>query len=780
MKPYRSTLILVGLFFAGLIVLWRLESSGVLTEAQRLEHRQLILPGLIDVPESSITRVEIAREGRTLAFERRGKDRWQMVEPVDAAADSTSLETLVRNLKGLRRSPDTGTINAPGESYGLNPPAAVVRVWGESGPAPGSSSSSSAPLAVLEIGKIAHDFGYARPAGAQAIDVVSNKMLEFVDRPPADWRERNLVPVPSFQVTRFSVKRQGLDLTAERSAGGQWRLTSPVPFPGNGPKIESLLGALSAIRVLDGDKGFVADDVKDLAPYGLAPPEATVELFTADESGAPVVLHVGKKPADHPDSVYVQRGGQDDVLMVSDRFLSEIPKDSIALRAQDVADIVPAAVSKVEIKAIGTTFTLVKQASGWALRSPREETADPELVRSLLTAIRDMKTSEFLPFRSVIEPSLDPPVMDVQVWQSPSSPDAAATKREPADGAGESLAFHLRIGRHDRLKKTVYGQVEGDSVILALPDSLLDHLPRNRYAYRDRGVLALNPASVTRLTLVREGKTIALEPDSSAKTPNRWRMIEPVKAPADTVAITQVLTLLSDLRAEAIVAESPADVKPFGLDHPPVIVSWTLDKPQAETAARGTLKIGGAVPGIPGTFYAAVEGQPFLFALGTAAIQPLAAEFHETQVISLRPDSIRRLTFRAPGRTLAFARAAQPTGSPADWRPEPGTDASKIDMSRFNDLVAHLAQLRSPRFFQYDGPFPVMAGLARPRLVIAFDTADGKTQTLRLGATLGGMVLAATGGESSGPIFLLPANAWDALIQMLSPAGELPDDVFAP
>ncbi len=40
--------------------------------------------------------------------------------------------------------------------------------------------------------------------------------------------------------------------------------------PANPAKIESLLAALSSLRVVDGEKGFVADNVKDFTPFGLA------------------------------------------------------------------------------------------------------------------------------------------------------------------------------------------------------------------------------------------------------------------------------------------------------------------------------------------------------------------------------------------------------------------------------------------------------------------------------------------------------------------------------
>jgi len=35
MKTFRPTFVLIGLFFAGLLVLWWLEDSGVLTDAER-------------------------------------------------------------------------------------------------------------------------------------------------------------------------------------------------------------------------------------------------------------------------------------------------------------------------------------------------------------------------------------------------------------------------------------------------------------------------------------------------------------------------------------------------------------------------------------------------------------------------------------------------------------------------------------------------------------------------------------------------------------------------
>jgi hypothetical protein len=475
----------------------------------------------------------------------------------------------------------------------------------------------------------------------------------------------------------------------------------------------------------------------------------------------------------------------------------------LAFRAQLVAEVEPAAVSEIQIQvnALGTTFTLNPKGNAWELTSPRTEKADTALVQSLLNQLSGLKTSEFLDPARVLRPELTPPLMTLKVWQKDASgrPKAAGAA---AAAPARPPALSLLIGRHDALKKTVYGRLEGDDIILALPDSLLEVLPRNTFAYRDRGVLELNAAAVTKLTLLRGGSTMVLEPSSAAGAPNQWRMVAPVKAPADARAVTQLIALLSNLRADEFVADLAKSEKSFGLDQPSIVVSWELDNASASasaaaatsgTAARprpgepgpapgSRLRIGKPVPRKQGLVYAALDGLPVAFTLGSQAIMALLAEFHDTQVLSFPAGSIHRLVLRLPGRTLAFTRASRPTGGPTDWTAEPGMDLKGIDLSRFSDLVKQLSQLHTTRYYQYEGPIPAGTGLLQPRLVLELFPADGKPpHVLRLGASLReGQSFAASGTSSSGPVFFLPALAWDALIQSATPAQELPPNVFAP
>ncbi len=94
--------------------------------------------------------------------------------------------------------------------------------------------------------------------------------------------------------------------------------------------------------------------------------------------------------------------------------------------ASEVADIVPAAVTEIEIRTRSDVFDLKKERGGWELTSPHKERADGPAVQEFLTHIDELQTSEFLEPQKVPNPMLDPPVMSIRIRQA-----AAPSLREP-------------------------------------------------------------------------------------------------------------------------------------------------------------------------------------------------------------------------------------------------------------------------------------------------------------------------------------------------------------
>jgi hypothetical protein len=125
----------------------------------------------------------------------------------------------------------------------------------------------------------------------------------------------------------------------------------------------------------------------------------------------------------------------------------------------------------------------------------------------------------------------------------------------------------------------------------------------------------------------------------------------------------------------------------------------------------------------------------------------------------------------------------QPTSKgQLEWVYEPGTDAGGIDLSVVDALAKALAHLECVRYSQYEGEIQPYTGLVHPRLTASLDLgANEPSRALRIGFPAApGLIYAAEGTAPNGPVFLLPAASWDALIKSGERLNPLPANVFAP
>ncbi len=767
MKTHRTTYTLLTLFATSLLVLWGLEYAGVRTGKERRMRESLLLPELLEIPEAGIRKLAIERGKDRMVFERRGTGagRWQMIEPVNAAAESARLETLVRNLKDLRHSLDAGSMTGPPATYGLEHPDAIVRIWGNENEGPGKPGAA---VATLAVGKTVRGVRYVRAGQAGSIEIADAKLLTAVDQAPAEWRERVVLGVATFQISAISIKRGTSVIRTVRGRSGRWRLLEPVVAPAESVKVESLLAALSSLRVTDGPKGFAADDVRDFSPFGLSPPSTTVELTTAQAADHPLVLEIGKAVPGRSDRVYVRQGDQDDVVTVDAKALADLPQTALALRSKRIADFNPAAISEIRIKSSAFSFRLEKESNAWIIKEPQQEKADPVTVFSFLKEIDSAQTSEFFEIGKLRDPQVSPPLMTIQL-------------REPGRGRSgpglddPELVLDLRIGRYDAARKVFFAQLENDQVILTLPDTLLHVLPKNTLAFRERTLSTSSPAGVKKLIITRAGRIDELVPEQTGE-PNRWRMRRPIDALADTRSITHILAILGNLRAEDFVADSQKDAAGFGLEKPLLEVEWETDRVHR-------LRVGAQVPRTA-SYYAAIDEQPYVFVLKAETLKPFEAELRDHLIMSFPPATATRLvlTWARPKRSITLLHRPTTAKGQVEWIEEPGSDAKGIDLSSANALAAALSHLETIRFAQYDGEIQAYTGLLRPRFTVAVKVGENQPdRVVRIGhAAAPDLIYAAEGKAESGPVFLLPAGAWDSFIQSGERFDPLPKDVFTP
>ena len=188
MKLKRSTVALVGVAL--------LMGAGVLVaESQRGNAPQTAeVEGtgepIFPFEESAVTRLQVARDGETLVFEKDGDGNWQMVEPDSGPAEPGAVAFLLSRLN--TDSPLQTVAMQPDEveDFGFSDPAGTVTVTLEDGTEHrlllgGEDFSGSARYAVIDP--------ETWPPAADAAEeisvlVVSQDVANGINRPVDEWQ----------------------------------------------------------------------------------------------------------------------------------------------------------------------------------------------------------------------------------------------------------------------------------------------------------------------------------------------------------------------------------------------------------------------------------------------------------------------------------------------------------------------------------------------------------------------------------------------------------------
>ena len=108
----------------------------------------------------------------------------------------------------------------------------------------------------------------------------------------------------------------GKQVRVERS-GSDWQLREPAAGRADAAGVTNVLNGLSQLSATN----TITPTTQDLAPYGLAPPAYTVQLFKGSATLAE--LRLGTKNPDKS-ATYVQHVGSPNIYLVSDTILDTV------------------------------------------------------------------------------------------------------------------------------------------------------------------------------------------------------------------------------------------------------------------------------------------------------------------------------------------------------------------------------------------------------------------------------------------------------------------------
>jgi hypothetical protein len=221
---------------------------------------------VLKLDRDKIDAVEVTTPQRTVKVEKQNGE-WRLVAPVQARADFSSVEGLVGRLSTLQMKSIAGDSAADLKQYGLDKPAATVRL--------GTGSSQ----ATLALGGSAGDGAvYARDLSRPSVFTIESSLLDDLKKDAGEYRLKDLFDARAFNTTRLEIARGGQTYTFEKTTtkgkDGQeeekWRQTSPASRDADLTKVENLLSTITGARA--------TSFVDSTAKTALDKPELTVAV----------------------------------------------------------------------------------------------------------------------------------------------------------------------------------------------------------------------------------------------------------------------------------------------------------------------------------------------------------------------------------------------------------------------------------------------------------------------------------------------------------------------
>jgi len=213
---------------------------------------------------SNADQIEMARGSRKAVFSR-GDKGWEMTAPTKAAAESSALDDLLRNVQRLRADEIVAEKAPDLKKFGLDQPAAQFRF----------KSGGDEKLHLI-VGALENDQPgarrYAKLGDKNTIFLLNAKLTA---RAVGEFRARE--PIPPFEfgkATAITITEGAQKPFTLEKKDKEWRVAGDAKPNIKSDAVFETVITVASLRA----KHWVADDKTDLKKYGLEPPAWKIEV----------------------------------------------------------------------------------------------------------------------------------------------------------------------------------------------------------------------------------------------------------------------------------------------------------------------------------------------------------------------------------------------------------------------------------------------------------------------------------------------------------------------
>jgi len=676
------------------------------------------------IPETDIGELRVRKDDQEFAV-KRADSSWDITGPFTAKAAADQVRPMTEQAAELKCERFVAHTSTNLGAYGLDKPylrvAIVPAMTKKESKEPAKEKAKEAKdetkERVLLVGKPVGPEGkddkdnktrYARLGDSEAIFVVGEKALAALDHRPLDLLDRNLFSTSVESIKRVVKKGEGGSWALQKEKDKWWVMDSPVtPFVADEQGAANVLFMLANLRA----KEFAAYGPKaDLAAFGLDTPPVTFTFNVEppadkDKAAKPVVhtLALGKPVKGVAEERYARFDHGPGVIVLDAVAVKELTRNYLDFVNHDVLKLAADQVSDIKRQMNAETLEVVRKDKTWRLVKPADTAADQPTLEGLVKELANLRAKRIaaFPAKELMPFGLDLP--------------AAVVTIRAAGANGKPVAHRLHIGKAvaDAGKPAGgdrYARLDASDVIVVLPEAVSRQLLAPALQFRDRDLAKLE--AVNQLVRERGGRKAVF-----SKMDDTWKMTEPVPAEAEQGDLEAFIKSLSRLRADELVADRPADLKPYGLDRPQA--QWRVSAGGKEAL---TLQIGAEDKdkGKGTRCYARLDKGDLVFLLSPELTAQALAEYRNRKVLAaLDTAQVEKLRFGYEHNAFALHKVDN------KWQVEGKPDA-KVKEDIVRDILGTLAKLQAQRYAVDKGADLKLFGLQPPFLAMEMQTPSSK------------------------------------------------------
>jgi hypothetical protein len=705
---------------------------------------------------------ETSKNGSEYRLKRDG-DKWTLTGPFEAVAVPEMAKPIVDELSNLRCEKYVAHQAKDLAAYGLDKPYLRVALREVEKEKPAAAKDKKEPAKPAEkertllIGKPTDQNAktrFAKLGDSDAVFVVGEKPVTAVDHKALDFLDRNLLALDSTKIEKIHGEGEGGKLTLVRQ-GNEWRvLDSPAPpFAADRQVVSAVVGIWSKLQA----SRYAAYGTKtDVAVYGLDKPSAMLRLTLKSTTGEakPVehTLLLGRRADGGGRFARLDNGPG--VAVLPSIAVSELTRGYLDFVNHSVLTLDSTKVSAIERRMGNDGIDLVRRDAAWRLTKPADLAADsPTLDRlvSQLATLRAKRVAAY-PAKEVKPYGLDAPeaVITIRLGDSTAKPAEHIIKiGHVADPSGK--------------ESSRFAQVDNADAAIVLPDSLTHDLMAPPLYFRDRTIARLS--EVDRVALERGNRKATF-----SKVDSTWKLTQPIERDAEQFDLEDFIKAMSPLRADELVAEKPADLKPFGLDRP--LLRWRFRAGDRELL---DLVVGGLEKKDGNRRYAKLANGDVVFLLSPNLTAKMVGEYRSRSLwASLDATQIEKLCYGFTDHPFVLEKVEN------DWRVS-GKAGAKVKPDIIREVLDALAGLKTSRYVLDKGADFKLFGLEPPQCVLEIQTSSGK-RILHVGRPEGEskrIYARVPEGDKSDAVFIISETDAGRIVRPLAAFAQEPTKVSA-